>query len=621
MTPAHMREIASTRWFARVFFLAASSVLLAVLVYHSRKFFPFFVDDALISLQYVKRFVAGQGLTWTEGPAVEGYSNLLWILLLSIPGALGIDLMLAARILGFVATALLPLLLLFRRGIDNPLAMLPAFLVLLLFPLSSIMALWAIGGLEQPLFALLLLLVILALFRQFDVAEYRPRLIRFAAVMLGLTALTRPDGMLFAVLAAMTVLILRWRGRPDLPLRAAGTLLVIPSLSVVGQTAFRLLYYHDWIPNPARIKIAFTADRVRTGMEYLRGGITPEWVFWTVAAFSLLAVVSMKRSRAHGLLLASFLAGWGVYVLLIGGDHFTGLRHFIPLYLFAIAGMVELIRAVAAGANPRRRAAVLIVYGTAIAFLLPQYYVAQRQHYGYPFAESHHWVWDGEVLGRLFHEVYGRQKPLIGVTAAGCYPYWSELPAIDMLGLNDRYIAMHPTRAVGNGWVGHEAGNGAYVLSRKPDLIVFTAGNPEPQFQYEVDFAPGTPFRTQYVPVWMQGSDPFVFAGTVWMRRESPRIGMRRDGGALVIPGVFFAGSEANAARLNDGRTLETPLRAGDTLRCTLPGAIPADARITIRGTHADEIRSVVRGKLLLLTTPAVGAAIEEVRIEQRETP
>ncbi|MGB3965886.1 MAG: hypothetical protein WBO45_04080, partial [Planctomycetota bacterium] len=58
---------------------------------------PFFSDDAFISLRYAQRLLAGDGLTWTDGEAVEGYSNLLWVLATAGLGALGVDLVTAAR--------------------------------------------------------------------------------------------------------------------------------------------------------------------------------------------------------------------------------------------------------------------------------------------------------------------------------------------------------------------------------------------------------------------------------------------------------------------------------------------------------------------------------------------
>ena len=75
-----------------------------LLVWHARHYLPFISDDALISLRYADRLIRGQGLTWTDGPPVEGYSNLLWILLVAAPGLVGVDLIDAARVIGIAAT-------------------------------------------------------------------------------------------------------------------------------------------------------------------------------------------------------------------------------------------------------------------------------------------------------------------------------------------------------------------------------------------------------------------------------------------------------------------------------------------------------------------------------------
>jgi arabinofuranosyltransferase len=61
----------------------------------------FIEDDTLISLRYAERLLDGKGLTWNDGERVEGYSNLAWVLACAVLGALGADLILAARILAF----------------------------------------------------------------------------------------------------------------------------------------------------------------------------------------------------------------------------------------------------------------------------------------------------------------------------------------------------------------------------------------------------------------------------------------------------------------------------------------------------------------------------------------
>jgi len=45
----------------------------------------FIQDDAFISFRYADNFVQGNGLVWNPGEKVEGYTNFLWTILISIP--------------------------------------------------------------------------------------------------------------------------------------------------------------------------------------------------------------------------------------------------------------------------------------------------------------------------------------------------------------------------------------------------------------------------------------------------------------------------------------------------------------------------------------------------------
>jgi hypothetical protein len=62
---------------------------------------------------------------------------------------------------------------------------------------------------------------------------------------------------------------------------------------------------------------------------------------------------------------------------------------------------------------------------------------------------------------------------LIATSNAGAVPYASGLPTLDMLGLCDRRIARRPVKEMGRGVAGHEKGDGAYVLERRPQVILF----------------------------------------------------------------------------------------------------------------------------------------------------
>jgi hypothetical protein len=83
--------------------------------------------------------------------------------------------------------------------------------------------------------------------------------------------------------------------------------------------------------------------------------------------------------------------------------------------------------------------------------------------YGHKLRTYDHWMTLGKFLARDSGQV-------LAVDAAGKIPFFSDLTTIDMLGLNDHFIAHEPARP-GTFRVGHNKFDPEYVLSRHPDLI------------------------------------------------------------------------------------------------------------------------------------------------------
>ena len=61
---------------------------------------------------------------------------------------------------------------------------------------------------------------------------------------------------------------------------------------------------------------------------------------------------------------------------------------------------------------------------------------------------------------------------LIAVDAAGQVPYFSELPAIDMFGINDLHIGRLQVATLGQGTPGHEKFDLVYVIGRAPQYVI-----------------------------------------------------------------------------------------------------------------------------------------------------
>jgi len=79
-------------------------IALAATGLHYLLHIKFTVDDAAISFSYARNFAQGLGLgaLYPGAPRVEGYSNLLWVILLGGGTRLGLDTILVSKIFGLL---------------------------------------------------------------------------------------------------------------------------------------------------------------------------------------------------------------------------------------------------------------------------------------------------------------------------------------------------------------------------------------------------------------------------------------------------------------------------------------------------------------------------------------
>ncbi len=319
------------------------------LFFHASYYLPFLSDDALISLRYADRLLQGKGLTWTDGKPVEGYSNLLWVLCVAALGKCGVDLIDAARWLGFlclvgVMASLGGWFLFSKRTSER---VFPLFVGMLFFCMAAPVAVWSVGGLEQPLVALLIGLSIPMLLQIIHAEKGGTLALLVLSFVLGCLCLTRPDGPLFVIAALLALGIMRWQTGA---LRAfwaeAAWISLFPVLFYGGQLLFRLSFYGEWVPNTALVKISPSLHRVMQGARYVAFGML------ALAPFSLLSLwwigrfVFSATRRPLGLVLLGMGGMWGGYVILIGGDIFPAYRHFLPLvviFAFAVVEGVDLL--------------------------------------------------------------------------------------------------------------------------------------------------------------------------------------------------------------------------------------------------------------------------------------
>ncbi|HUT99764.1 MAG TPA: hypothetical protein VM054_11915, partial [bacterium] len=376
----------------------------------------------------------------------------------------------------------------------------------------------------------------------------------------------------------------------------------IPVLLYGGQLIFRLAYYGEWVPNSALVKYSPSLHHLIGGFEYVGEGI----LALSPASFIALTFLGVgafhPRSRERFLPLAMLTLLWLGYVIVIGGDVFPAFRHFIPVIVvmsYALAEGTALAWEKLDGGILKRGVllagmAVIVVLTFLLQFDNPQ---SER-------AVEERWEWDGRALGVTLREAFSEQRPLLAVTVAGCLPYWSELPCLDMLGLNDYYLPRHKPEDMGEGYIGHELGDTAYVLKRAPDLIVFHVGS-EPAYRYGDELSASREFHLEYAKMQVRTAVRPIYTALVWFRVNSERIGYDRSGDGLTIPAYLMNAFEQTTAFLYDGR-LVVGVKAGRPAGVAVD-RVPHVRDIEVVSPYAGliecEIERVGNGVLIVLTT------------------
>ncbi len=300
----------------------------------------FCTDDAWFSFRYSWNLAQGDGLTWNAGlQPVEGYSNLLWTLWAALGIGLGVQVLLWCKVSGMVMTGCTVLSsagCVRAVGGSRVLAVAAA----LLTACSSLVVLWGVSGMETPLLCLLLTAGTWRALVEDKKIRDGGRERAWSLLLFGLAAITRVEGPLY-LLIPLAIRLLRLRVEP-LSRRDALHLLLL-SAPAAGQFAFRLAYYGEWLSNTYVVKAGGGGPGLlgwSPGVRYLLTGLTADpWLGFLWIVGGVLAII---RRRGALLLPAAVCA---LFILRVGGDHFSNLRFIAPAVPTLIAaGLVGIDR-------------------------------------------------------------------------------------------------------------------------------------------------------------------------------------------------------------------------------------------------------------------------------------
>ena len=520
---------------ARVLFgatVAAFLVYAAVFIYRTsfvvdgERYFSLF-DDAMVSMRYARNLAEGYGLVWNPGAEpVEGYTNPLWVLFMSVlhwlplpQSKVSLAVQMTAALLLAVNLACVRRAALAVSGGSAAVAWGAVAITASYLPINF----WSLQGMEVSVLVLLMTACVVLAMQCLDTGAFH----RSLYVLLGMGTLVRPD-MVVPLLAFASFLFL---ADPVNRRRHAFWGAVVLLLVVAAQTAFRMAYYGDVLPNTYYLKMTGVPLDVRI----TRGIYVLLQFVWNAnpLLFLLAGALALRRDRRIWLLIWILVAQLA-YSVYVGGDaweYWGGSNRYISIAMPALFVLVSYALYLLASAF----AGVVRSGHPAVRTLAPAWtsgLFAVSLVYAAVCLNSIHGVGalaEAALVRPVLHtgSGAGNQRDVsqalllrratapdasIAVMRAGTIPYFSERPAVDLLGKNDTHVAHGPVAVAAVSFrdfrPGHMKFDFAHSIGElQPDVIV--------QLRR----------RTALAQPYLDGYRDFLLDGNcIWVRLGSPRI-------------------------------------------------------------------------------------------------
>jgi hypothetical protein len=447
------------------------------------------VDDAYISFRYAQNALRGHGLVFNPGERVEGFTNFLWTaLMIPLEGSIGHAVGRASMLIGALfGLATVVLVIRFARIADAPRGV--GWLAAFLLAADGSFVLWAVGGLETPLFAFLIFAGAILYVREQDDERQKTKDERssfvlrpsssfpISGIFFALAAMTRPEGALvFAITVAHQAV---WRILTERRLFTFRDLARVFAFAAIFVPYWlgRWWYYKSFLPNTFHAKVAASgpAAQIERGWRHLAQFIGVH-LGWIVLLPPIVAILTALRSSVVSrrsfwtTYFVALIIPYVAYIVYVGGDWSVG-RFFAPLlpffYLLLSTGLESLWKGL------RLRARRIELWASALligAIGLASSWYGEYGIYIRSF-DAARATQARVTMGRWLNANVPRGT-LIAVDAAGQVPYFAELPAIDMFGINDLHIGRLNVATLGQGTPGHEKFDLIYVITRQPEYIV-----------------------------------------------------------------------------------------------------------------------------------------------------
>lgn len=321
------------------------------------------VDDAHISFWAASSLANDGEILNYNFDRIEQSSALLQVLLLAF---LQLVSGIAAVTLGHVTTILAAIAALFVTG-KMAQRILPqsAGLAILLLATSPFFVYWSFSGMEGPLLALLLVLLLTTL-----ESWLQGQRIFVAVFLLSLAVqMARPEMPL--VLSVFVLALFPVRALLNIPLwewKALAQLLCIQMICAGLLASWRWWYFGDLVPQPVNAKVGgMSLVSLQQGLQYLQETVLDVYVLLPgVLVATGVCLVLLRWREPLAVLLVVLLATYSVFVIASGGDWMAAGRFWVPVMPLAMVLAALALMRLCTSVMLRNGLLLLVVFGNVM---------------------------------------------------------------------------------------------------------------------------------------------------------------------------------------------------------------------------------------------------------------
>jgi len=489
-------------------------------------------DDAFITFQYVKNFIAGNGLVFNPGEYVEGYTSPLWLIILSFFVMVDAEIVQTAQVLSvfFGAASIIILyflgILIFQKisKSDNNIVVLKTFALSasLMLAFNGAFQYWSISGMETSLFVFLTLAGF-----YFYYKNGNGKNLFISSSLFTLGSLTRPEGWLIFGLVFIDLFYNKFKQHSIKKLIKDKVVLVFllifffPNFLML---IFRLTYYGYPLPNTFYAKTGFNFSYLESGLRYTLDFINT----YTFYGFLLILVFSLlltKTIRKDFFLLFVIIFVYILYVIGIGGDVLPIYRFFLPIFPIIFL-LVNLFLFTNIHLKFSQKNNIIHTFLPLIILLMLSaynYYSPKAKIDRFAFYEDNLVTkMSGTGIWLNEYQIKKNKKLTVAATTVGAFSYYSNSVVVDMLGLTDEKIAHEPNpipeiSQSESGWKERNY-DADYILKRQPDFIYFSTGIKPSAFAERALFTKEE-FLNYYYPYYFEAVEGFT--DIIYKRKDS----------------------------------------------------------------------------------------------------